>query len=124
MAQFGVHPIIQRATEDFQFGNGDASPAIQTVMHPVFLRGIYRGLLDMASVPDDCTMLMPKNTLTTWKVELCVGSVYLRIAKLKLIIPSVEQFVPIVNVFDVADEEFKEQCRLMPDVVTLNNRHT
>ena len=40
-------------------------------LYPVFLRGKFRGLLDIAEVPPHCPMLMSKNVLKKWDVDMC-----------------------------------------------------
>ena len=51
----------------------------QKALYPAFLKGTFRGLLDMAEVPDDCPMLMSKNVLKKWDADMCFGKGCLKI---------------------------------------------
>ena len=73
MAMLGIKPAIKNTNDSFQFGNGEVSEASQKALYPVFLRGKFRGLLDIAEVTPHCTMLMPKNVLKKWNVDGCCG---------------------------------------------------
>ena len=71
MAVLGIKPIIKSTHDSFQFGNGEVSEATQKkALYPVFLRGKFRGLLDIAEVPPHCPMLMSKNVLKKWDVGM------------------------------------------------------
>ena len=88
----------------------------------LFRRGTFRGLLCMAEVPPDCPMLMSKNVLKTWDVDMCVGKECQKIHKFDVTIPFNEQDVPIVNILDVAKGQLKAQWDKIPDMVKMENQ--
>ena len=122
MAMLGIQPLIKKANDSFQFGNGDVSEATQKALYTVFLRGEFRGLLDIAEVQPHCPMLMSKNVLKKWNVDMCFGTGCLKIHKFNITIPFNEQDVPIVNILDVTPEQLKGQWNLIPDICKLDNQ--
>ncbi len=70
MAVLGIQHVIKHTNDSFQFGNGEVSEATQKALYPVFLRGEFRGLLDIAEVTPPCPMLMSKNVLKKWNVDM------------------------------------------------------
>ena len=93
-------------------------------LYPVFLRGEFRGLLDIAEVPPHCPMLMSKNVLKKWNVDMCFGQGCLKIHKFDVTIPFNEHDVPVVNILDVTKEQLKRQWNLIPDVCKLSNQNS
>ena len=75
---------------------------------PVFLRGEFRGILDIAEVQPHCPMLMSKNVLTKWNVDLCFGEGCLKIHKFGVTIPFNDHDVPTVDIMDVTPEQLKK----------------
>ena len=121
MATLGIKPVMKRTHDSFQFGNGDVSEATQKALYPVFLRGEFRGLLDIAEVPPHCPMLMSKNVLKKWNVDMCFGPGCLKIQNFDVTIPFNEHDVPVVNILDVTKEQLKRQWNLIPDMCKLSN---
>ena len=121
-AALGIQPVIKNTHGSFQFGNGDVSEATQKALHPVFLRGDIRGLLDIAEVQPHCPMLMSKNVLKKWNVDMCFGPGCLKIHKFDVTIPFNEHDVPIVNILDVTPEQLKGQWDLIPDMCKLDKQ--
>ena len=122
MAKFGLKPIQKSCQESFQFGNGQISYAIGASVYPVFVQGKYRGMLDIAEVPDDCPLLLSKSVLKKWDVDLCFGKGCMNINKFGVIIPFNEQEVPIVNITDVTKVQLSQQWSNIPDLVKMADK--
>ena len=66
-------------------------------------------------------MLMSKNVLKKWNVDMCFGKGCLKIHNFDVTIPFNEHDVPIVNILDVTPEQIKGQWNLIPDMCKLDN---
>ena len=123
MASLGLKPMIKQTNDSFQFGNGEISESTQKALYPVFLRGEFRGILDIAELQPHCPMLMSKNVLKKWDADMCFGKGCLKIHKFGLKIPFNEQDVPIVNIMDVTPEQLKGQWNLIPGMCKLDKHN-
>ena len=79
-------------------------------------------LLDIAEVQPHCPMLMSKNVLKKWNVDMCFGKGCLKIHNFDVTIPFNEHDVPIVNILDVTPEQLKGQWNLIPDICKLDKQ--
>ena len=92
-------------------------------LYPVFLRGKFRGLLDIAEVPPHCPMRMSKNVLKKWDVDMCFGQGCLKIHKFDVTIPFNDCDVPTVDILDVTPEQLNGQWDLIPDICKLDKQN-
>ena len=105
LAALGIQPVIKRTNDSFQFGNGEVSEAAHKALYPVFLCGEFRRLLDIVEVLPHCPMLMSKNVLKKWNVDMCFGKGCLKIHKFGVTIPFTESDVPTVDMLDATPEQ-------------------
>ena len=80
-----------------------------------------QGILDTEQIPNDCAMLMSKNVLKKWDVNFCFEKGCVEIRNFNLTIPFDDQYVPIVNIFDVTTEQIDEQWNSIPNMFKVDH---
>ena len=118
--ELGLKPLAAPCSEQFQFGDGNIESADKKYFYPVFVKGVYRGMLDQASVNVNCPQLLSKMVMQKWDVDLCFGKKQTRIGKFNVMLPFSEASVPVVNIFDVTQEQLKEQWSRIPEYFKVN----
>ena len=83
-------------------------------LYPVFQCGNFRGVLDIAEVQPHCPMLMSKNVMKKWNVDMCFGTGCLNIHKFGVTIPFNECDVPTVGILDVTQDQLNRTMRSGP----------
>ena len=111
----GLTPVFAPCQESFQFGNGEVTRATRKVLYPVFMEGVYRGVLDEAEVPVDCPMLLSKMVLRKWDADMCFGKGVTRVNKFDLEVPFNEQDIPVINILDVTPDQIWNQWYQIPE---------
>ncbi len=73
LAKFGLKPIKEYKTQEFQFGDGKTAVSYMTWVYPVVIQGRYVGYIPLAEVAVPCPALFSKQMLKDWKIVMDFG---------------------------------------------------
>ena len=121
LKKLNLKPVLGPCNEQLQFGDGHVERAVKKYYYPCFIRGRYRGTLDQAVVKVKCPMLLSKDVMKAWEVDLCMGDSLMKIKKFGVEIPFNEKGVPMVNIFEVTPEEVVQQWSYIPEQFKVTN---